>query len=266
VQICEFDYQQFFAENDVSRPVPCRTGFTECEEDSEGLFDVPPPAWFRRNRTNDPFPSCRELMRWPAGFRAEDFADLRADELAETDPGRFVYSDAEMDAWAGVVAGVLDDGPPWVVDPAPRPLPSGQRKRHATTRASGGLNMSSDFAQASNFPSSERQPPIQRFRVRSVSASVWVNTAGHGGRFHTVTLDRSFKNRDGGWSRARSFRVSDLPDAIAVLQKALMELGFKEHSSGNAVLEETKPEVRIENGPEQAGKRESGIPLPTKQG
>jgi hypothetical protein len=74
---------------------------------------------------------------------------------------------------------------------------------------------------------SSNDPPIARYRVGDVTATVWRNPAPSGGTFKTVSLVRSYKNRQDEWVTARSLRLRDLPAAIAVLQKALMEFQFR---------------------------------------
>jgi hypothetical protein len=38
--------------------------------------------------------------------------------------------------------------------------------------------------------------------------------------FHTMTLERNFKDRNDGWQKTSQLRESDLGDAIALLQDA----------------------------------------------
>ena len=66
--------------------------------------------------------------------------------------------------------------------------------------------------------------PEKTFRLGSISASVFVNTVDNqeGGQrsFRAVLLQRSY--RDGGdWKTSSSFRLADLPAAIAVMQMAM---------------------------------------------
>lgn len=85
-----------------------RYGRATAFDDSE-LVDMPVAPTLRRVSANDPFPPCRARLRWPAGCSVRDLADLADDEEAETDPSRFVYSDAELDAWATIVNTMLED-------------------------------------------------------------------------------------------------------------------------------------------------------------
>ena len=64
-------------------------------------------------------------------------------------------------------------------------------------------------------------PPERKFAAGPIVASVWKNDAGEGkGVFHSVTLDRSYKDKWGAWKNTHALRVSDLPKASLVLSKA----------------------------------------------
>jgi len=223
MQSCSFDYQQFFAENEISRRAESRRGIPDSDPDDELEFaDIPPPVWLRRRNQSDVFPCCDELLGWPVGVCAGEFADLSEAEMAETDPLSFVYSDAEMEAWSTMVAEVLRElSEPRLSAP---PLPARARKRRADRRASGGHIMTEEFVEGSTSRQPVGNPPIQRFRVGTVTVAIWSNPAPKGGFFNTVTLDRRFQQRDGGWRSTKSLRINDIPLAIAALQRAMADL------------------------------------------
>ena len=77
--------------------------------DESGIIDLPVSPGVRRVSVNDPFPPCRARLRWPVGYSVRDLADLAEDEAEETNPRRFVYSDAELDAWTMIVNVVLEE-------------------------------------------------------------------------------------------------------------------------------------------------------------
>jgi hypothetical protein len=87
-----------------------------------------PVPTFRRVASREPFPPCRALAAWPANYPVGELADLDEEEAAETDPARFVFSDAECDGWRGIVTALLDEleGPRlgrrkrWVLPPRRR--------------------------------------------------------------------------------------------------------------------------------------------------
>jgi hypothetical protein len=47
--------------------------------------------------------------------------------------------------------------------------------------------------------------PVKQFRIGLISAAVWRREAG-GNTFHSVTIDRSYKDEDGNWQRTNSLR------------------------------------------------------------
>lgn len=66
--------------------------------------------------------------------------------------------------------------------------------------------------------------PEKKFSTGVITATVWQNQGkGRNGEivgFRTVSLQRRYKDRNGAWQSASSFRVNDLPKASLVLQKA----------------------------------------------
>lgn len=65
----------------------------------------------------------------------------------------------------------------------------------------------------------ETKRPEKTFKAGAVEAALWTNHA-ETGDFTTVQLTRSYKDREGAWQRSTSLRVSDLPRASLVLDKA----------------------------------------------
>ena len=65
--------------------------------------------------------------------------------------------------------------------------------------------------------------PIRRFQAGACSASVFVNEMGegqHSRRFHSVSMQRSYKDNTGGVRYTSSLKPVDLADAITVLEQA----------------------------------------------
>jgi hypothetical protein len=60
-------------------------------------------------RRRDAFPPCRQLASWPGNYPTAELADLEDDEDAETEPARFVYSEAELEGWACIVNVLRDE-------------------------------------------------------------------------------------------------------------------------------------------------------------
>ncbi|MBI2541924.1 hypothetical protein HYV80_04400 [Candidatus Woesearchaeota archaeon] len=69
-----------------------------------------------------------------------------------------------------------------------------------------------------------RNVPEKKFSTGVITATVWQNAGkGKNGEtvgYRTVSLQRRYKDRNGVWQSANSFRVNDLPKASLVLQKA----------------------------------------------
>jgi len=79
----------------------------------------------------------------------------------------------------------------------------------------------------------EKNIPEKKFSTGAVTATVWQNQ-GKGRNnetvsYRTVSLQRRYKDRNGVWQTANSFRVNDLPKASLVLQKAFEYIVLREH-------------------------------------
>lgn len=84
--------------------------------------------------------------------------------------------------------------------------------------------------------------PVKDFRAGGVSASVWMNKTvklvdgvNKEKVFPTVKVVRNYTDKQGAWKETNSFRVSDLPDIIAVLQEAYADLRVKVSSEKKVV-------------------------------
>jgi len=80
--------------------------------------------------------------------------------------------------------------------------------------------------------SESKNMPEKRFSTGSIVATVWQNQGkGKNGEvvgYRTVSLQRRYKDKNGVWQSANSFRVNDLPRASLVLQKAFEYLVIRE--------------------------------------
>ena len=74
--------------------------------------------------------------------------------------------------------------------------------------------------------------PEKKFSTGVITATVWQNQGkGRNGEpvsYRTVSLQRRYKDKNGVWQSANSFRVNDLPKAALVLQKAYEYLVLRE--------------------------------------
>lgn len=78
--------------------------------------------------------------------------------------------------------------------------------------------------------------PEARFTAGAISAAVWQNSSpGKDGKqvsYSTVSLQRSYKDRDGIWKHTSSMRLNDLPKARLVLSKAYEFLVLRDAEAG----------------------------------
>ena len=81
----------------------------------------------------------------------------------------------------------------------------------------------------------DKNMPEKTFRASPVSATVWANEAktkdGETKMFRTISLERSYKDKEDNWKKTNSMRINDLPKAILVLQKAYEHITFKEEDN-----------------------------------
>ena len=66
--------------------------------------------------------------------------------------------------------------------------------------------------------------PVHKARLGAMQMAVWANEHspkdGETRVFHTVTLERNYKDKKDAWQKTSQLRESDLGDAIALLQNA----------------------------------------------
>ncbi len=62
--------------------------------------------------------------------------------------------------------------------------------------------------------------PLATFRSRNISASVFANESKNGGTFHTVTLERAYKDADENWQHSSSFLRDEVPVATHLADQA----------------------------------------------
>ena len=86
----------------------------------------------------------------------------------------------------------------------------------------------------------DKNKPEKKFRASPVTATVWTNEAkskdGEPRMFRTISLERSYRDKEGAWQSTTSLRVNDLPKAVLVLNKAFEYVMLKE--SGDSIIEE----------------------------
>ena len=80
-----------------------------------------------------------------------------------------------------------------------------------------------------------KKKPVNTIRLDDVSASIWAREfVVHGSPkiFYSVTLERSYKDRDGAWKWTKSFDVDSLGKVISVCQQASEAItGLMQHEA-----------------------------------
>ncbi|MBU1199438.1 MAG: hypothetical protein KKF46_01180 [Nanoarchaeota archaeon] len=66
--------------------------------------------------------------------------------------------------------------------------------------------------------------PVKKFRAGAISATVWENQnkskQGEVISYKSVSFERNYKDANGQWQKTSSLRMSDLPKAALVINKA----------------------------------------------
>lgn len=87
----------------------------------------------------------------------------------------------------------------------------------------------------------DKNKPEKAFRASPISATIWTNEAttkdGETRLFRTITLERTYKDKEGAWQKTNSLRVNDLPKAELVLRKCYEYITIKEQGD-NGIIEE----------------------------
>ena len=69
-----------------------------------------------------------------------------------------------------------------------------------------------------NTQKATAKPPIDRIRVGLLNANIWERQTEKG-TFHTVSLERRYRDSDGKWQSTHSYRVDDLPNLVEVANR-----------------------------------------------
>ena len=66
--------------------------------------------------------------------------------------------------------------------------------------------------------------PEMKFRAGAICATIWQNTGqgkdGESNIYNTISLERSYKDKNDEWQNTKSLRINDLPRASLVMKKA----------------------------------------------
>lgn len=79
--------------------------------------------------------------------------------------------------------------------------------------------------------------PEKKFSTGTVCATVWENQGksktGEIIGYKTISLQRSYKDKNGAWQNTSSLRINDLPKAALVLQKSYEYIVLREQREGS---------------------------------
>ncbi|MFC1728412.1 hypothetical protein ACFLZ7_03040 [Nanoarchaeota archaeon] len=82
--------------------------------------------------------------------------------------------------------------------------------------------------------------PEKKFRAGTISATIWKNEGqnkdGQKTTYATISVERSYKDKEDNWKSTNSMRINDLPRAALALTKAYEFLVLKEQD--NVIIEE----------------------------
>jgi len=87
------------------------------------------------------------------------------------------------------------------------------------------------------FAQKSANAPEKKFAAGGISATIWANEKEVNGApvsIKTVSLTRTYKDKDGQWKHSASMRINDIPKAQLVLEKAFEYLTLKDNSSNSA--------------------------------
>ena len=74
--------------------------------------------------------------------------------------------------------------------------------------------------------------PEKKIRAGAVSATIRLNkgqkATGEESQYRTISMERSYTDKNGNWQSTNSMRINDLPKATLVLQKAYEYLVMRE--------------------------------------
>jgi hypothetical protein len=74
--------------------------------------------------------------------------------------------------------------------------------------------------------------PDSKVRCGAVQATVWSNKVGDN-VIQSVTIQKSYKDKDDKWQQTSSFKVSEIPHIITALQKVYEDKYLKDEVDGN---------------------------------
>jgi hypothetical protein len=107
----------------------------------------------------------------------------------------------------------------------------------------GKFEIKCDKQEVIKMETKEVNTPEKKISTGAISATIWRNNGtskrtGGAVEYNTITLQRRYKDKEGNWQTSNSMRVSDLPKATLVLQKAYEYLVLREQGEAPHIEEE----------------------------
>lgn len=78
--------------------------------------------------------------------------------------------------------------------------------------------------------------PVKKYIAGQIQVAVWEN-GEEGKTFPTISITKRYKDKNEEWKNSSSFRIQDIPKAIAAMQKAYTELTVREIGTGTNLAE-----------------------------
>ena len=81
--------------------------------------------------------------------------------------------------------------------------------------------------QQGEVESMEENIKPEHVRAGGIEVAIWVNNNGKGD-YTTITMQRSYKDKEDKWQKTNTLRISDIPKAVLALSKAYEKIVLKE--------------------------------------
>lgn len=91
---------------------------------------------------------------------------------------------------------------------------------------------------------SDKRRPQRTLRADDCSASIWARdylVQGKPKTFFTVTLERSYKDRDGAWKYTKSFDADSLGKVVTLCQQASEAIADLQNAAAESHAQQEKP-------------------------
>jgi hypothetical protein len=83
-----------------------------------------------------------------------------------------------------------------------------------------------------------KKMPETKFRAGAIAATIWSNESTRDGKkvvYHSVSFERSYKDKNDQWQTTNNLRTQDIPKAILVLSKAYEHLALNAEDTDESI-------------------------------